>query len=128
MSNLQSSLEAMKGSAQSLKEELGTDLLSQLSTEDQSEMDQLTDQIKTLTQQNKDSLKERIKVRIQFLRYNGMIEGQFSILFYRNICCDPLSPNFLYKSTLSGVLSIKDATSMLACGINNPYLSAHAQD
>ena len=61
----------MKGSAQSLKEELGTDLLSQLSTEDQSEMDQLTDQIKTLTQQNKDSLKERIKVRMQCLRYNG---------------------------------------------------------
>ena len=62
VSNLQSSLEAMKGSAQSLKEELGTDLLSQLSTEDQAEMDTLTDQIKTLTQQNKDSLKERIKV------------------------------------------------------------------
>ena len=65
MHNLQSSLEAMKGSAQSLKEELGTDLLSQLSIEDQAEMDQLTDLVKTLTQQNKDSLKERIKVRIE---------------------------------------------------------------
>ena len=54
----------MKGSAQSLKEELGTDLLSQLSIEDQAEMDQLTDLVKTLTQQNKDSLKERIKVSI----------------------------------------------------------------
>ena len=52
----------MKGSAMSLKEELGTDLLSQLSAEDQTEMDLLTDQIKSLTQQNKDSLKERIKV------------------------------------------------------------------
>lgn len=47
----------------SLNEELGTDLLSQLSVEDQDEMDKLNDQIKTLTQQNKDSLKERIRVK-----------------------------------------------------------------
>lgn len=62
MANFQSSLEAMKGTAMSLKEELGTDLLSQLSAEDQGEMDKLNDQIKQLTQQNKDSLKERIRV------------------------------------------------------------------
>ena len=61
----------MKATAQSLKEELGTDLLSQLSAEDQHEMDQLTDQIKGLTQQNKDSLKERIKVKKTF--DNGQI-------------------------------------------------------
>jgi len=62
VNNFQSSLEAMKATAMSLKEELGTDLLSQLSTEDQFEMDKLNDDIKLLTQQNKDSLKERIRV------------------------------------------------------------------
>ena len=66
VANLQGSLEAMKGTALSLKEERGTDLLSQLSVEDQEEMDKLNDQIKTLTQQNKDSLKERIKVRYSY--------------------------------------------------------------
>lgn len=52
----------MKSSAQSLNEELGTDLLSQLGVDDQKEVDQLNDQIKQLTQENKDALKERIRV------------------------------------------------------------------
>ena len=72
----------MKGSAQSLKEELGTDLLSQLSTEDQAEMDTLTDQIKTLTQQNKDSLKERIKVKTCL---HGKIRKMFLFGFYLHL-------------------------------------------
>jgi len=62
VSNLQSSLEAMQATAMSLKDELGTDLMSQLGADDQLEMDKLNDQIKQLTQQNKDSLKERIRV------------------------------------------------------------------
>lgn len=83
--NLQSSLEAMKGSAQSLKEELGTDLLSQLSIEDQAEMDQLTDLVKTLTQQNKDSLKERIKLegeknKLENLLQNNLMKKRDRIL------------------------------------------------
>ncbi|XP_013420555.1 structural maintenance of chromosomes protein 3 [Lingula anatina] len=58
----QASLDSMKTSAQSLNEELGTDLLSQLSTDDQQEMDRLNDEIRRLTQQNRDSLKERMKL------------------------------------------------------------------
>lgn len=52
----------MQGSAASLNEELGSDLLSQLSVEDQHEVDKLNDQIKQLTQQNKEALTERIRV------------------------------------------------------------------
>ncbi|XP_053407291.1 structural maintenance of chromosomes protein 3-like [Mercenaria mercenaria] len=83
--NLQSSLEAMKGTALSLKEELGTDLLSQLSVEDQEEMDKLNDQIKTLTQQNKDSLKERIKLegeknKLENLLQNNLMKNRERIL------------------------------------------------
>ena len=64
VASLQSSLEAMQSSASSLNEELGSDLLSQLSVEDQREVDYLSDQIKSLTQQNKEALTERIRVRM----------------------------------------------------------------
>ena len=59
---MQSSLEAMQGSAASLNEEMGSDLLSQLGVDDQREVDFLNDQIKSLTQQNKEALTERIRV------------------------------------------------------------------
>ena len=62
LSSLQASLESMKTTAQSLESEKGTDLLSQLSVEDQKEVDRLNDQIHQLTSQNKDALKERIRV------------------------------------------------------------------
>ncbi len=54
----------MKTTAQSLNEELGTDLLSQLSVEDQREVDKLNDQITFLTNENRQALKERVKVSV----------------------------------------------------------------
>lgn len=63
VASLKASLETMQGSAASLNEELGSDLLSQLSVEDQREVDYLNDQIKNLTQQNKEALTERIRVK-----------------------------------------------------------------
>lgn len=68
LASLQSSLESMKTTAQSLNEELGTDLLAQLSVEDQREVDKLNDQITYLTNENKQALRERIKVR-----YNALL-------------------------------------------------------
>lgn len=65
LGSLQSSLDSMKTTAQSLNEELGTDLLSQLSVEDQREVDKLNDQIAVLTNQNRQALKERIRVSLQ---------------------------------------------------------------
>ena len=52
----------MRTTAQSLNSELGTDLLSQLSVDDQGEVDSLNDQITFLTNDNKQALKERVKV------------------------------------------------------------------
>ena len=52
----------MKTTAQSLNEELGTDLLAQLSVDDQREVDKLNDQIQTLTVENRQTLKERVRV------------------------------------------------------------------
>lgn len=70
VASLKASLETMQGSAASLNEELGSDLLSQLSVEDQREVDYLNDQIKNLTQQNKEALTERIRVKSKIRRYN----------------------------------------------------------
>lgn len=68
VASLKASLETMQGSAASLNEELGSDLLSQLSVEDQREVDYLNDQIKNLTQQNKEALTERIRVKSKIWR------------------------------------------------------------
>ena len=62
MGSLQASLESMKTSAQSLQEELGTDLLSQLSVDDQMEVDRLNDEITTINANSKKVLKDRVKV------------------------------------------------------------------
>ncbi|XP_025093657.1 structural maintenance of chromosomes protein 3-like [Pomacea canaliculata] len=62
VSSLQASLQAMQGQAQALKEELGTDLQSQLTMDDQREVDRLTDQITQLTQQNRATWQERIRL------------------------------------------------------------------
>lgn len=70
VASLKASLETMQGSAASLNEELGSDLLSQLSVEDQREVDYLNDQIKNLTQQNKEALTERIRVKSKIRRLN----------------------------------------------------------
>ena len=55
----------MQTTAQSLQEELGTDLLSQLSVDDQVEVDKLNDQIQFVTNENRSALKERVKVSRQ---------------------------------------------------------------
>lgn len=79
VASLQSSLEAMQSSAASLNEELGSDLLSQLNVEDQREVDHLNDQIKQLTQQNKEALTERIRLegeknKLENLLYNNLMK------------------------------------------------------
>ncbi len=67
----------MKTTAQSLNDELGTDLLAQLSVEDQREVDRLNDEIQKLTLENRKALKERVKVRLILrvvIRYEGVIQ------------------------------------------------------
>jgi len=52
----------MNASEQSLKAELGTALLSTLSSDDQHEVDRLNDEIQELTAKNRRALEERVKV------------------------------------------------------------------
>ncbi|MGH0129271.1 UNVERIFIED_CONTAM: hypothetical protein FKN15_051374 [Acipenser sinensis] len=62
LQSLEASLHAMESTRESLKAELGTDLLSQLSLEDQRRVDALNDEIRQLQQDNRQLLNERIKL------------------------------------------------------------------
>uniref|UniRef100_A0A671N2F4 Structural maintenance of chromosomes protein 3 n=1 Tax=Sinocyclocheilus anshuiensis TaxID=1608454 RepID=A0A671N2F4_9TELE len=62
LQSLEASLHAMESTRESLKAELGTDLLSQLSLEDQRRVDDLNDEIRQLQQDNRQLLNERIKL------------------------------------------------------------------
>lgn len=55
----------MKASSESLKAELGTDLLSQLTVDDQKEVDRLNDDITTINNTSKKVLKDRVKVNLK---------------------------------------------------------------
>lgn len=52
----------MQSTEQSLKSELQQDLLNQLSVSDQQEVDRLNDDIRKLTQENKEAFSERMRV------------------------------------------------------------------
>lgn len=56
----------MQSTEQSLKSELQQDLLNQLSVQDQAEVDRLNDDIRKLTQENKEAFSERMRVCICF--------------------------------------------------------------
>uniref|UniRef100_A0A8C4R5I3 Structural maintenance of chromosomes 3 n=1 Tax=Eptatretus burgeri TaxID=7764 RepID=A0A8C4R5I3_EPTBU len=59
--SLEAGLKAMESTRESLKAELGTDLLSQLTLEDQRRVDALNDEIRSLQLDNRQLLSERIK-------------------------------------------------------------------
>ncbi len=62
VTSLESSLAAMVATRDSLNDEMGSDLLSQLSMEDQREVDGLNDKVKLKTEDNRSAWKERIRV------------------------------------------------------------------
>lgn len=86
MASLQASLESMNASEQSLKAELGTALLSTLSSDDQHEVDRLNDEIQELMAKNRRALEERVKVCcLKLLRFFS-IYCRFSItVLYRGL-------------------------------------------
>ncbi|XP_070540446.1 structural maintenance of chromosomes protein 3-like [Ptychodera flava] len=75
LNSLKSNLEAMKSTAQSLEEEMGTDLLSQLSVNEQKEVDKLNDEIKEITQQNKDTMNQRIRLEGQKNKLENLLSN-----------------------------------------------------
>lgn len=82
----------MQSTEQSLKSELQQDLLNQLSVTDQQEVDRLNDDIRRLTQENKEAFSERMRVRrclfslvhltaqLSFLLFNQKCSWDFLIL------------------------------------------------
>nr|XP_018670625.1 structural maintenance of chromosomes protein 3-like isoform X2 [Ciona intestinalis] len=62
LASLQSHCEALKSTKLSLEEEMGTDLLSQLSSDDQGEVDRLNDEIKLLTSEHKEMVQQRVRL------------------------------------------------------------------
>ncbi|KAH8018337.1 hypothetical protein HPB51_003058 [Rhipicephalus microplus] len=61
LASLDSSLKSMESTEQSLRSELQQDLLTQLSVTDQQEVDRLNDEIRRLTQENKEAFSERMR-------------------------------------------------------------------
>nr|VZI44501.1 unnamed protein product [Spirometra erinaceieuropaei] len=65
LASLRHDLEQMKYTMESYKVELGTDLLSQLSVQEQREVDRLNDKIQELTRDAKESYKQRMKLETE---------------------------------------------------------------
>jgi len=65
LTNYQGELERLRGQMKSFQEELGTDLLSQLTTEDQEEVEQLNGEIAELKEKLKVVFNERTKLEIE---------------------------------------------------------------
>ncbi|KAI8792516.1 structural maintenance of chromosomes protein 3, partial [Biomphalaria glabrata] len=78
VASLESSLQAMKGQAEALKEELGTELQSQLSVEDQKQVDFLNDQINKLTQENRQAWQERIKLETEKNKLENVLNNNLT--------------------------------------------------
>ncbi|KAH8878172.1 Structural maintenance of chromosomes protein 3 [Schistosoma japonicum] len=65
LSSLRHDLDQMKYTMESYKVELGTDLLSQLSVQEQREVDRLNDKIQELTREAKEAYKKRITLETE---------------------------------------------------------------
>ncbi|CAG5134748.1 unnamed protein product, partial [Candidula unifasciata] len=78
VASLESSLQAMKGQADALKEELGTELQSQLSVEDQRQVDFLNDQINRLTQENRQAWQERIRLETEKNKLENILNNNLT--------------------------------------------------
>lgn len=71
---LQSHCEALRSTEKSLQEEVGTNLLSQLTVEDQQEVDNLNDLIKSLTAQHKDAVQKRVRLEGKKTSLQNLLE------------------------------------------------------
>ena len=87
----------MQGQAQALKDEQGTELQSQLTMGDQKEVDRLSDEITCLTQQNRATWQERIKV--WWLFWN---QARLTIE-YLNTCHQFMSVSAMFFAYIVGI-------------------------
>ena len=71
----ESSLSSMESLQESLKSELQQDLLTQLSISDQQEVDRLNDEIRQLTQKNKEAFSKRMQLEAQKNKLENLLNN-----------------------------------------------------
>lgn len=101
MASLDSSLKSMESTEQSLRSELQQDLLTQLSVADQQEVDRLNDEIRRLTQENKEAFSERMRVSREVPIESEL--GQFQSLGLPATPCAVVKalPHSIHKASFS---------------------------
>ncbi|GAB6024529.1 hypothetical protein CHUAL_009682 [Chamberlinius hualienensis] len=75
LASLESSLKTMESTEESLRSELQQELLSQLSVADQKEVDNLTDEIRQLTQFNKEAFSERMRLEAEKNKLENLLSN-----------------------------------------------------
>lgn len=75
LASLDSSLKSMQSTEQSLRSELQQDLLNQLSVSDQQEVDRLNDDIRKLTQENKEAFSERMRLEAEKNKLENLLNN-----------------------------------------------------
>lgn len=75
LASLDSSLKAMESTEESLRNELQQELLSQLSVTDQREVDKLNDDIRRLTQENKEAFSERMRLEAEKNKLENLLNN-----------------------------------------------------
>lgn len=68
-----SSLESMSSTKESLEKELHQELMSQLSSQDQREVDTLNDEIRRLNQENKEAFSERMQLEVRKNKLDNLL-------------------------------------------------------
>ena len=87
LAQLRSSLEAMQSTKEGLESELHQELMTQLSVNDQLEVDRLNDDIRRLTQENKDAFIQRMRLeadknKLENLLTNNLIRRYFHLMCF----------------------------------------------
>lgn len=75
LASLDSSLKSMESTEQSLRNELQQELLTQLSVADQQEVDRLNDDIRRLTQENKEAFSERMRLEAEKNKLENLLNN-----------------------------------------------------
>ncbi|UYV73509.1 SMC3 [Cordylochernes scorpioides] len=78
LASLESSLKSMESTEQSLRSELQQDLLTQLSVTDQQEVDRLNDEIRKLTQENKEAFSERMRLEAEKNKLENLLNNNLN--------------------------------------------------
>ncbi|XP_023219764.1 structural maintenance of chromosomes protein 3-like isoform X3 [Centruroides sculpturatus] len=104
LASLDSSLKSMESTEQSLRNELQQELLTQLSVADQQEVDRLNDDIRRLTQENKEAFSERMRLEAEKNKLENLLNNN---LYRRKEELEAVSIIFFLNSYELNIIIIK---------------------